>query len=581
MNVEMELNCQECGLTVMPTDDWRCGPSGIIWHYPACFAKDLAEEGGEATRPVDPLSQPSTSASVAQDYESTYDRDWRSIIEPDGRLDWDTLKRELHDFSFLMQQASEVYCEVTGNRLSKTNYFASAVISVYNEQLDELIDEAIKEAATDAGGTERENPVDEYIHSLPDATAACEAVRHVTVGMRPCPAYGGGTHRCSFNGPHLRHVCGCGDEWRNDYAAPDVGTEVPRSERQPLRNRVREAAIKRAVRRLKEQGAATIQAAQVAEGVDAALNEMHGPLTRLAQQELDHTDSVPEAGTPSDPTRYRDALHAIRLTCLSAAAPDDAAVVRHVYTVACEALSIPVTSVEDSGERSVCSPDDPDCDGTCHRREAEREGVVPRDALVDLTNEVGGFLDGVRSSRQLSEAYKRAANDVEAPPALAGRSSQGSSARSSEASGLTDGRSPASATYPGVDLEEEAFKALVGNTFLSNEAAGSAARAVAARVRAIPSAETPSWPQRRILWNDAERTEIDEFVVMNPQSVHVEQMGDENWWMCVTLPDGRDFHVNFFAVSKKRMTLKEQSCDWDWDQDITHEDSRTSQGTPS
>lgn len=83
------------------------------------------------------------------DYEHTYNEEWRDIIEPNGTLDMDALKKELHDFSFLMSQASEVYCEVTGNRLSKTTYNASAVIGEFHAKLDDWIEEAIAEQVED------------------------------------------------------------------------------------------------------------------------------------------------------------------------------------------------------------------------------------------------------------------------------------------------------------------------------------------------------------------------------------------------------------------------------------------------
>ena len=73
----------------------------------------------------------------------------------------------------------------------------------------------------------------------------------------------------------------------------------------------------------------------------------------------------------------------------------------------------------------------------------------------------------------------------------------------------------------------------------------------------------------RILWNDD--TEIDEVVFTDPQHVHIEQMGDECWWIGVTLNDGSYWAGNFMAKSKKAMTFTEQESDVDWDDDRTHE----------
>ena len=38
------------------------------------------------------------------------------------------------------------------------------------------------------------------------------------------------------------------------------------------------------------------------------------------------------------------------------------------------------------------------------------------------------------------------------------------------------------------------------------------------------------------------REHFDEFIADNA-SIHFEVMGDNHWWMCVTV-DGRDYHIN-------------------------------------
>jgi len=72
-----------------------------------------------------------------KDYEQTYNDHWKELVEnPDGTLNKDSVMRELHDFSFLQDQAARVYCHVTGDRLSKLSYFASSVIAVADEVTD-------------------------------------------------------------------------------------------------------------------------------------------------------------------------------------------------------------------------------------------------------------------------------------------------------------------------------------------------------------------------------------------------------------------------------------------------------------
>lgn len=74
----------------------------------------------------------------------------------------------------------------------------------------------------------------------------------------------------------------------------------------------------------------------------------------------------------------------------------------------------------------------------------------------------------------------------------------------------------------------------------------------------------------RILWNER-GGEIDEIVLHNA-TVHIEQMGDECWWIGITLPDGGYWAGNFFARSKKRMTFTQRET-WgiEWGRDDTHE----------
>lgn len=75
----------------------------------------------------------------------------------------------------------------------------------------------------------------------------------------------------------------------------------------------------------------------------------------------------------------------------------------------------------------------------------------------------------------------------------------------------------------------------------------------------------------RILWNER-GGEIDEIVFTNPSAVHIEQMSDNCWWIGVDLPDGSYWAGNFSAVSKKRMTFREQESDVPWDRETSHDD---------
>lgn len=79
--------------------------------------------------------------------EETYENFWKLIVEKDGEVDMEQVKKELHDFHIVMNEVSKVYSHLTGGQLSKPHYYADDVISeVYNYfnmlRQDEIEDDA-------------------------------------------------------------------------------------------------------------------------------------------------------------------------------------------------------------------------------------------------------------------------------------------------------------------------------------------------------------------------------------------------------------------------------------------------------
>jgi hypothetical protein len=84
------------------------------------------------------------------DPDKVYEEFWKEIVEnPDGSINMEQLKKELHDFSVVMNQVPKVYGHVTGNRISKVNTLAQAVIGEADDRVQEAVDEAVKEAKDD------------------------------------------------------------------------------------------------------------------------------------------------------------------------------------------------------------------------------------------------------------------------------------------------------------------------------------------------------------------------------------------------------------------------------------------------
>lgn len=75
---------------------------------------------------------------------------WKGVIlKKDGSVNITQLKKELSDFSHVLEQVPKVYMHITNNLLSKPNYFAEAVISKADECYREATVESVKEFLQD------------------------------------------------------------------------------------------------------------------------------------------------------------------------------------------------------------------------------------------------------------------------------------------------------------------------------------------------------------------------------------------------------------------------------------------------
>jgi hypothetical protein len=73
-----------------------------------------------------------------EDYEKTFDAFWADIVlGPDGELNLDQVKRELHDYKMLLNEVPLVYQSVTGGVISKPNTLAREVIALADEVCEE------------------------------------------------------------------------------------------------------------------------------------------------------------------------------------------------------------------------------------------------------------------------------------------------------------------------------------------------------------------------------------------------------------------------------------------------------------
>ncbi len=61
------------------------------------------------------------------------DNFWKDLVYTKGKLDEKKVLNELSDYYFMLEEVPKVYCAVTNYSLSKPNYYASEVISMFED----------------------------------------------------------------------------------------------------------------------------------------------------------------------------------------------------------------------------------------------------------------------------------------------------------------------------------------------------------------------------------------------------------------------------------------------------------------
>ena len=75
--------------------------------------------------------------------DKVYNDFWKPLIEKDGRLDLEQLKKELYDYHMVLQEVPKVYWYVTAGKISKPNTKSEVVISESDDVIDKLIEEEL------------------------------------------------------------------------------------------------------------------------------------------------------------------------------------------------------------------------------------------------------------------------------------------------------------------------------------------------------------------------------------------------------------------------------------------------------
>lgn len=115
-----------------------------LCNYQIEFEKDLREIEDEMPGIANDVKR-IVSLSYSDDVEKTYEEFWKDIVEKDGQLNKEAIKRELYDFSSVLREVARTYDHITRGRISKPNTCADHVILLVEEIINEEIEEVIKE----------------------------------------------------------------------------------------------------------------------------------------------------------------------------------------------------------------------------------------------------------------------------------------------------------------------------------------------------------------------------------------------------------------------------------------------------
>lgn len=84
-----------------------------------------------------------------KDIEQVWQEFWKPIVEKDGVLDLEQVKKELFDFWQAMQSVPKVYCHVTRDAVSKILTDPDVVISIADDLVTRWCEEAVDEYKRD------------------------------------------------------------------------------------------------------------------------------------------------------------------------------------------------------------------------------------------------------------------------------------------------------------------------------------------------------------------------------------------------------------------------------------------------
>lgn len=74
---------------------------------------------------------------IEKEWETSWKEIWLPCLLTKGKPDMKKIKKEIYDLWFIYKQVGHVYCELTGNKLSKPMYYAETIIAEHENQCNE------------------------------------------------------------------------------------------------------------------------------------------------------------------------------------------------------------------------------------------------------------------------------------------------------------------------------------------------------------------------------------------------------------------------------------------------------------
>jgi len=79
-----------------------------------------------------PTAHSSERNMEKEKWEKKYNEFWKPLLTTRGKFDEKKIKNELHDLDFVLEQIGEIYCSLTGGRLSKPMYEAKTILGEHD-----------------------------------------------------------------------------------------------------------------------------------------------------------------------------------------------------------------------------------------------------------------------------------------------------------------------------------------------------------------------------------------------------------------------------------------------------------------